>query len=104
MPSVSLGTLIDPQITVTRTNNPTPVALNDNWSTQLAPAAGNNTFTAADIRDYTARAGAFALPAGSRDAALLFTTSPGANYTVQVSGVANTAGTALVEVYDVTGL
>jgi photosystem II stability/assembly factor-like uncharacterized protein len=99
-----VGTLIDPQITVTRTNNPTPVALNDNWSTQLAPAAGNTTFTAADIRDYTARAGAFALPAGSRDAALLFTTSPGANYTVQVSGVANTAGTALVEVYDVTGL
>ena len=49
--------------------------------------------------------GAFSLTsATSRDAALLFTTSPGANYTVQVSGTANTTGTGLVEVYDVTGL
>ncbi len=96
------GTLADPQITVTRTTSPVTVATNDNWNTQLSPT--NATFTAADIRDYSARAGAFALPENSRDAALLFTTSPGANYTVQVSGLANTTGTALVEVYDVTGL
>ena len=36
----------------------------------------------------------FGLPSASCDAALLFTTSPGANYTVQVSGTANTTGTA----------
>jgi photosystem II stability/assembly factor-like uncharacterized protein len=97
-----VGTLLDPQITVTRTNSTTPVATNDNWNTQLAPT--NTTFSTADIRDYSARAGAFALPENSRDAALLFTTTPGANYTVQVSGVGSTAGNALVEVYDVTGL
>ena len=96
------GTLIDPQITVTRSTNPAPLAANDNWNVQTG--ANNNTFTAADIRDYTARAGAFTLPENSRDAALLFTTTPGANYTVQVSGVGNATGVALVEVYDVTGL
>lgn len=47
------------------------------------------------------RVGAFALPsASSKDAALLVTLSPG-NYTAQVSGVNNTTGVALVEVYEV---
>ena len=44
--------------------------------------------------------GAFQLPGGSRDAAVLVTLAPG-NYTVEVSGVGNTTGTALVEVYEV---
>lgn len=96
------GTLSDPQITVTRSTNTASLATNDNWNVQTG--ANNNTFTAADIRDYTARAGAFTLPENSRDAALLFTTTPGANYTVQVSGVGNATGVALVEIYDVTGL
>lgn len=46
------------------------------------------------------RAGAFALPAGTRDAALVATLRPGA-YTLQVAGVAETTGVALVEVYEV---
>ena len=47
----------------------------------------------------TARAvGAFALPAGSRDAVILTSLPPGA-YTVVVSGVGATSGTALVELY-----
>lgn len=96
------GTLVNPEITVTRTGSTAPVATNDNWNTPLTSAG--TAFTTADLRDYTARAGAFALPENSRDAALLFTTIPGASYTVQVSGVASTAGLALVEVYDVTGL
>lgn len=96
------GTITDPQITVTRTSSPAAIAANDNWNVQST--ANNNTFTAADVRDYTARAGAFALPENSRDAALLFTTVPGANYTVQVSGVGTATGVSLVEVYDVTGL
>jgi hypothetical protein len=40
------------------------------------------------------------LPAWSSDAALLVTLSPG-NYSVQVSGVSNATGVALVEVYEV---
>jgi hypothetical protein len=43
---------------------------------------------------------AFALPADSRDAAILVTLAPG-SYTAQVSGVGSTTGVALVEVYEV---
>ena len=43
--------------------------------------------------------GAFALPAGSRDAAVVVALSPG-NYSAQVAGVANTTGIALIEVYE----
>lgn len=46
-----------------------------------------------------AQAGAFALPADSRDAAVVVRLPPG-GYTVVVSGVAATIGTALVEIYD----
>jgi len=44
--------------------------------------------------------GAFALPVGSKDAALVITLPPG-NYTVIVSGVAGASGVALAEVYAV---
>ncbi len=44
--------------------------------------------------------GAFGLGATSKDAAVLVTLQPG-SYSVQVSGVANTSGVALVEVYEV---
>ncbi len=54
----------------------------------------------------TASAGAFALGTatanGLNDAALVATLSPGA-YTAQVSGVNNTSGIAMLEVYDLTG-
>lgn len=46
-----------------------------------------------------AHVGAFAFPAGSRDAALIATLAPG-NYSVQVSGAGTTTGIALVEVYE----
>jgi len=43
---------------------------------------------------------AFPLPVDSRDAAILVTLAPG-SYTAQVSGVGNTTGVALVEVYEI---
>ena len=43
---------------------------------------------------------AFALPAASKDAAMLVTLAPGI-YTAQISGVGNTTGVALIEVYEV---
>jgi hypothetical protein len=46
-----------------------------------------------------AQVAAFPLPAGSKDAALLATLPPG-QYSVQVSGVGNTTGVAIVEVYE----
>ncbi len=62
------------------------LAENDDWSATLAP-----TF---------ASVGAFALPASSRDAALVATLPAGRSYTVQVSGASNTTGEALVEIYE----
>ncbi len=46
-----------------------------------------------------AQVGAFALPTGSADSAILVTLPPGA-YTVQVNGAANATGIALIEVYE----
>ncbi len=81
------GLLADPQLVVTPLGQSTPVATNDNWDNAPALAAA---FTAA---------GAFALPADSKDAAVLVRLPPGA-YTVTVTGAATTTGTALVEIYD----
>ncbi len=80
------GTVVDPQLRLFSGAN--VIGANDNWS-GIAPLTA--AFTAV---------GAFALDAVSKDAALLFTLQPG-NYTVEVSGVNNTTGVALVEVYEV---
>lgn len=62
------------------------VANNDNWSaTSLVSSASS--------------VGAFALVAGSKDAALTITLTPGA-YTAQVSGATGTTGGALLEIYE----
>jgi hypothetical protein len=47
-----------------------------------------------------ARVGAFALTAGSADAALVMNLEPG-NYTVQVKGKGTATGVAIVEVYEI---
>jgi hypothetical protein len=83
------GVLADPQIAVF--SGSTQVASNDNWETGAS--------TAAQISAASAQVGEFPLPAGSKDAALLVTLPPG-SYTVVVTGVGNTTGVALVEVYD----
>lgn len=44
--------------------------------------------------------GAFALPPGSRDAALLLRLQPG-SYSAVLSGVGTASGEALIEIYDV---
>ncbi len=78
------GTLVDPVLEVY--SGSTKIAENDNWAASLS-----TTFAAV---------GAFNLTAGSRDAALLTSLAPGA-YTVQVRGVNNGTGEALVEIYEV---
>lgn len=80
------GTLSDPQLELY--SGSTKLFANDDWSNASALAAT------------AARVGAFALPAASRDSALVATLAPGA-YTAQVSGAANSTGIALVEVYEV---
>jgi sugar lactone lactonase YvrE len=79
------GAVADPQLTLF--SGQTSIATNNNWG-------GTAELTAA-----FGQVGAFALPAGSLDAALLATLAPG-SYTVQASGVNNTTGVAIVEVYE----
>lgn len=57
---------------------------------------------AAFIKDVMPRVGAFALPDGSADSAMLVTVGPG-SYTVVVAGLGGTTGVALVELYVVNG-
>jgi outer membrane protein assembly factor BamB len=77
------GVLADPQLAVF--DGGTVIASNDNWSSTLSA-----TFTAL---------GAFALNPVSKDAALVVTLQAGKAYSVQVSGVGNTTGEALAEIY-----
>ncbi len=83
------GALADPRLDLYAAGQSvTPIYSNDNWGgdAQLATAA--------------AGCGAFALTgAASRDAALRVTLAPG-TYTARVSGVGNTTGIALLEIYE----
>ncbi len=77
----------DPQLTL-YDNAGNVVATNRGWNGDAAIAAADATV------------GAFELTSGSKDAALLMTLAPGV-YTAQLQS--GGGGTALVEVYDVTG-
>lgn len=77
------NTLEDPQFTVF--DGSTALASNNDWDAALSP-----TFDTV---------GAFGLVPHSKDAALLLTLDSGKPYTVQVSGVNDTTGEALVEIY-----
>jgi hypothetical protein len=79
------GALSDPRVEVFNSAGVRLVE-NDNWAAGIAPTFAN--------------VGAFALTAGSRDAALL-TTLPAGSYTVQVRGADDGTGEALVEIYEV---
>jgi hypothetical protein len=78
------GVLADPKVNVYA--GPNRIADNDNWPASLA-----STFSAV---------GAFALPVGSRDAAVELTLAPG-GYTVHVSPATGAAGEVLIEIYEV---
>lgn len=82
------GTLAEPVVTLF--SGAQSIATNRAWGTAANAAA---------IRDSARAVGAFAIPDGSRDSALLVTLAPGA-YTIQVAGANNTTGVALVEVYE----
>jgi hypothetical protein len=78
--------LADPQLLLFNQAG-TEINRNDNWG-----GAGSLNAAFASVA-------AFSLSAASRDAVLLVTLQPG-SYTAQVSGVGNTTGVALVEVYE----
>jgi hypothetical protein len=82
------GVLEEPSLSVVDSAGNT-LAANTGWST--------NSNTSA-IASATVLVGAFTLPSGSADCALLMTLQPG-SYTAVVSGVGGSNGTALVEAY-----
>ncbi len=82
--------LVDPVLNLTSAAGDS-LFRNDDWG-----SSGNG----AELATTSARLGAFALPSGSKDAALLVTLAPG-NYTALVNGQGDTTGTALIEVYEV---
>ena len=79
------GTIAQPEIDLYNQAN-VVIQSNKGW-------ANNAAVTAAD-----SQAGAFALAAGSVDAAMVATLSPG-NYTLQMVGQNGSTGVGLVEVY-----
>lgn len=87
------GALADPVIAIVNNANPNvQVASNDDWGAGTNVASLNSAFT---------QSGAFAFAAGSKDAAVITDLAPG-SYSIQVSGVGESTGLALVEVYDIT--
>lgn len=80
------GVLADPQLAVLDVNG-NIVGSNDDWTGSGLVAA-------------TTAASAFALPAGSKDAAVLVNLGPGV-YTAQVRSAGSATGIALLEVYEV---
>jgi sugar lactone lactonase YvrE len=95
------GPLPNPVLKIHGSNGTVLVAQNDDWGTpqavpgQAAPASG------ADISAAAGTCGAFGLPSGSKDAAVVVTLAPGA-YTAEVVDATGATGTALVEVYELS--
>jgi len=86
--------LPDPSLTIFNAAGQA-VFTNNDWSAPIAGAA-----TAAELAAAATRAGAFALSANSRDAALIVQLDPGA-YTAVVSDTSGATGVSLVEVHEV---
>jgi len=83
------GVLAQPSLSVF--SGQTVIASNTGWGTNANPA---------QIASVATDVGAFALPSNSADSAVVASLTAGA-YTAEVSGVNNTTGVALVEVYEV---
>ncbi len=85
------GVLEQPSLTVFNSSG-VAIASNTGWASSANPS---------QIAATAASVGAFPLAAGSADSALLISLPAGA-YTVQVSGVNDTTGVALAEIYEVS--
>jgi hypothetical protein len=97
------GTLADPYLAVFNAAGQN-VLVNGDWGTPGSAPTGITapvrTYAgAAEIASAATRVGAFALAAGSKDAAVLTQLDPGA-YTVQVSDASGASGISLVEVFE----
>jgi hypothetical protein len=86
------GVLAQPSLTVINQSSGATVASNTGWGTGPNPA---------QVASVAAQVGAFSLASGSADCAVIVSLPAGA-YTVELSGVGNTTGVALAEVYEVS--
>jgi len=77
----------------------TVVAQNDDWGTPQSVAGAAAPASAAEISAAASSVAAFALPNGSKDAAVVVTLPPGA-YSAVVSGAGTGTGAGLIEVYE----
>lgn len=95
------GALAQPKVDIEDSDG-TSIVSDTGWGNQ--PSAGTSTVSAT-FRQATAAdmqaVNAFALQAQSADSAVVVTLPPG-NYTAQISGVNNSTGTALAEVYQMS--
>lgn len=85
------GALADPKLTLRKLGTDAPLQENDNWGS--AP-------NVAELQSAMTSVNAFSLPSDSKDAMIVVTLDPGA-YTAVISGVNNTTGVALAEVYEI---
>ncbi len=88
MPFGVTNAVTDPKLSVVRMSTGATVAQNDNWS------------TATGVSDAVAATGAFGVPAGSKDAAVVVDLDPG-SYSVLIGKTDPTAGVVLAEIYQV---
>ena len=84
--------LADPFLTLFDVSN--PLATNDNWQTSSTGVAQGTVIAAT-----AAQVGAFALPNGSKDSAMLLNVNNGA-HTTSMLRPNSTTGVALTEIYD----
>ncbi len=90
------GSLSDPVLKIFR--GETVIAENNDWE-QPQPGVSGGGSEGSVIAAAASGAGAFSLPTGSKDAAVIITLAPGA-YSAVVSGANSSSGAGLVEVYE----
>jgi len=94
------GTLASPQLTL-YDSVPAAIVTDIGWGNAFTlGSSAIHVSPSAATAGAMSSAGAFPLASGSADSALLVT-APTGNYTSQISGVANTTGIALTEIYDI---
>ncbi len=91
------GALSDPTLAVY--SGSMLIAQNGSWSTPAAVNALQTVATSTQIASAALASGAFALPANSKDSAVIITLAPG-SYAVEVSSASGVSGVALVEIYE----
>jgi uncharacterized delta-60 repeat protein len=77
----------------------TVIASNTGWSTPTTVNTAYPGATAAAISAAIASSGAFSLPSGSKDSAILVTLPPG-TYTAQITSASSGNGQVMVEIYE----